>query len=155
MSRTSKTKLYMIVLVNDRTGKRTDMFDYPMSHEKMVTIKSKMTPSREKHLRYVFEARSSVGKRKNLLPRTRRFVELKDRYWNLPKPEMRQRHKAAKLQLRFLPYLTPEFPEDQGRVEVPLNTRAEAMEIFEMLRERDLIEDATLHYADGHTETLL
>jgi hypothetical protein len=88
-------------------------------------------------------------------PKMKKFIEVQNRHWNLPRSEMSRRHKTAKVQLRFLPFLTPEFPENQGRIEVPLNTRSEAMEIFEMLREQNLIEDASLHYADGRTETLL
>ena len=37
-----RTRYYMIVRVNDKTGSRTDMLNTPVTHEKALVIKSKM-----------------------------------------------------------------------------------------------------------------
>lgn len=67
----------------------------------------------------------------------------------------KQSSKQARCQLVFLPYLTPEFPENQGRIEIPLNSREEAIELFNELHALDLIEEAKIYKPDGWTETLL
>lgn len=59
------------------------------------------------------------------------------------------------VQLVFLPFITPQFPEDRGRVEVPLENRQEAIEMFDKLSYENLIEEASIYHADGHVEKLL
>ena len=63
--------------------------------------------------------------------------------------------KHAKCQLVFLPFICPEFPEAQGRIEVPLDSREEAIELFGELHARGLVEEAKIYKPDGWTETLL
>jgi hypothetical protein len=55
----SKTRYYMIVRVNDKTGERIDLFPELMTHKKALVLKSKVIQDRAlpKHLRNVIEER--------------------------------------------------------------------------------------------------
>lgn len=68
-----KERYYHVVVVDDRTGKRTRLTSYPATHREACAIKSKQTPisSSRKHLRYALE---EVVKRPKLQGRTKELA---------------------------------------------------------------------------------